>query len=151
MRTFPMPRHRPGRARGFSLVELIIAIVIVTIGATITLRAFVASAKSVQTDMEVETSTLLAQACAEHILSVRQIQTNGWNTAAANNNICTGIGTSGEGGSYGRAVVAAQITGTAGTETAGTCKNGHTCREYVITLTPPTASAVTFRLYTTNY
>lgn len=135
-----------GSHKGFSLIELIMAIVIVTAGASITLSSFLTPAQSVRTDIEVETSTQIAQACAEHIINLRQIQTNGWNTVVAGgNNICNGLSTSGEGGTYSRAVVMSAPAA------EPSCKAGHTCREFTITVTPPTKQAVTFRLVTTNY
>lgn len=78
--------------RGFSLIELVMAMVVFAIGAVLTMQAFIPPARAILVDTEIQLATDAAQACAEHLLGLRQIQTNGWNTVpAAGNTLCDSI------------------------------------------------------------
>lgn len=60
------------RARGFTLVELIAVIVLLSIMGTIMLGLFGQVGRSLVTNQETQTGAQLAQACAEHIMTLRR-------------------------------------------------------------------------------
>ncbi len=79
------PRSRVG----FSLIELIMVIVVVTIAGTFIVAALLPAATSIATDQDLQTATRHAQECAEHIIMRRRVQgATGWS------NVALGSGTS---------------------------------------------------------
>ncbi|MBI5041492.1 MAG: prepilin-type N-terminal cleavage/methylation domain-containing protein [Gammaproteobacteria bacterium] len=71
------------RQRGFTLVEMVMVIVILGIASVALMDQFVNASKSYLIDEQLQTSTQLAQECAEHILATRRLQ--GYATAIATN------------------------------------------------------------------
>lgn len=65
------------RARGFTLVELIAVIVLLSIMGTVMLGLFGQVGRSLVTNQETQTGAQLAQACAEHIMTLRRNTTAG--------------------------------------------------------------------------
>ena len=88
---------KPERARlrtpGVSLIELIIVVVILSLGAVLTVSALLPAAKSIAVDEYIQTATRYAQECAEHILMRRRVQSSGWNNIAvgAGSTICDSL------------------------------------------------------------
>jgi prepilin-type N-terminal cleavage/methylation domain-containing protein len=64
------------RQRGFTLIELVAIIVLLSVGATSLLALFGQVGRSIATNQETQTGAQLAQACAEQIMAFRR------NTAA---------------------------------------------------------------------
>jgi prepilin-type N-terminal cleavage/methylation domain-containing protein len=64
------------RQRGFTLIELVAIIVLLSVGATALLALFDQVGRSIATNQETQTGAQLAQACAEQIMAFRR------NTAA---------------------------------------------------------------------
>lgn len=60
--------------RGFTLVEMVMVIVILAIASVALMDQFVNTAKSYLINEQLQTSTQLAQECAEHILATRRLQ-----------------------------------------------------------------------------
>ena len=141
------------RARGFSLIELIMAIVIISIGAVLTLQGLITSARSIPYDTEIQLATNAAQACAEHILSLRQIQTNGWNTVpAAANTRCDSI-TPPTGYTRNLSIVAIAAGGNVPCTVGGGFSMVTPCREVTITVskTGGLVPAVSYKFTMVNY
>jgi len=64
------------RQRGFTLIELVAIIVLLSVGATALMALFGQVGRSIATNQETQTGAQLAQACAEQIMAFRR------NTAA---------------------------------------------------------------------
>lgn len=79
----PALSQRVRGQRGVTLIEMVIVIVVLAIGATAIMDQFVNSARSYQTNESVQTAAQLAQECAEHILATRRLQSY---TIAVNTN-----------------------------------------------------------------
>ena len=78
-----MSSNRPSRCGGVSLVELIIAIVVITIAGTFFAAALLPAAQSIAADQDLQTATRHAQECAEHIIMRRRVQgAAGWSNVA---------------------------------------------------------------------
>jgi prepilin-type N-terminal cleavage/methylation domain-containing protein len=137
---------------GFSLIELILAILIVTIGATFTIGSFMVPARSIPVDTEVQTATMTAQACAEHLLNLRAIQANGWDTVpVAGNTLCNNIPPTGYS-------LNLSIINNDSTPPSGPCDAAflasNSCKEVtiqVVKTTSPTVPQVTFTFALVNY
>ena len=145
--------HGGRRERGFSLIELIMAIVIISVGAVLTLQALITSARSIPYDTEVQLATQAAQACAEHVLGLREIQTNGWNTVpAAANTRCDSI-TPPTGYTRNLSIVAIAAGGNVPCTVAGGFSMVTPCRRVTITVskTGGLVPAVTYEFTMVNY
>jgi len=59
-------------ARGYSLIELIVIIVVVGIAGAFFVTLFVQMPRSLSVDENAQTGAQLAQACSEHILAMRR-------------------------------------------------------------------------------
>ncbi len=75
-----MISSQPSRCRGISLIELIIAIVILGIAASLVTAGLITMAAGISVDQDIQGATRLAQSCAEHILAFRRPQ---WSSADA--------------------------------------------------------------------
>lgn len=60
------------RQRGFTLIELVAIIVLLSVGATSILALFSQVGRSIATNQETQTGAQLAQACAEQIMAFRR-------------------------------------------------------------------------------
>jgi prepilin-type N-terminal cleavage/methylation domain-containing protein len=60
------------RQRGFTLIELVAIIVLLSVGATALLALFGQVGRSIATNQETQTGAQLAQACAEQIMAFRR-------------------------------------------------------------------------------
>lgn len=87
-----IPR-RPPHCRGISLIELIIAIVILGIAASLVTAGLITMAKGISVDQDIQGATRLAQACAEHILAFRRPQWTSADASARWTQITTGSST----------------------------------------------------------
>lgn len=58
--------------RGFTLMELVIVIGIISVAALPILGMFIESAKSIESNYDIQTATQLAQECAEHLLAEKR-------------------------------------------------------------------------------
>ncbi len=78
----------PGRhiLRGFSLIELVVVIVVVSIAAVVLLGLFGGIAKSLGSNEDIQTAAQLAQECSEHVMAVRRNPAQGF--AAVTNTVC---------------------------------------------------------------
>ena len=146
----PRNMRQRTRPRGFSLVELIIAIVIVSTGAALTLQGFITPAQSIEYDIEVQTATHNAQACAEHLLNRRSIQTMGWsNIGVGASTLCDSVTLT---AGYQRNITINTIATDPPCLAAFTPVNP--CREVTITVVKasnPKVAATTFRFTIVNY
>lgn len=79
------------RARGFTLVELIAIIVLLSIMGTVMLGLFGQVGRSLVTNQETQTGAQLAQACAEHIMAFRRNTAAGYGYANVAAGAATGI------------------------------------------------------------
>lgn len=69
-----MAIQRRRNQRGVTLVEVVMAIVILGIAAVAIMDQFVNSVRSYAVNESVQTATQLAQECAEHVLATRRLQ-----------------------------------------------------------------------------
>jgi len=60
------------QSRGFTLIELVAIIVLLSVGATAILALFGQVGRSIATNQETQTGAQLAQACAEQIMAFRR-------------------------------------------------------------------------------
>lgn len=74
---------RPALQRGFTLIGLVITMVIISVASLALINQFSAAGKSYLSNEHLQTSTQLAQACAEHILATRRLQTYAIATASS--------------------------------------------------------------------
>ncbi len=83
----------PSRCRGVSLIEMIIAIVILGIAASLATAGLITMARGISIDQDIAGATRLAQACAEHILAFRRAQWSSADASARWTQITTGAST----------------------------------------------------------
>jgi prepilin-type N-terminal cleavage/methylation domain-containing protein len=69
------------RQRGFTLIELVAIIVLLSVGATAILALFGQVGRSIATNQETQTGAQLAQACAEQIMAFRRNTATGYGYA----------------------------------------------------------------------
>ena len=73
-------------SRGFSLIELIALIVVVSIAAVVLLAQFGGIAKSLASNEDIQTAAQFAQECSEHVMAVRRNPAQGF--AAVTDTVC---------------------------------------------------------------
>jgi Tfp pilus assembly protein PilV len=112
------------RARGFSLIELVMIIVLLGIGLTGLMAMFSRSVGSIDDNTGIQTGAQLVQQCAEHILGTRRqnADNNTGYTAATNPAICNGLAPAG----FSHTVVVNALAG-------GVCPAGAVCSQLQIT------------------
>jgi prepilin-type N-terminal cleavage/methylation domain-containing protein len=115
------------RIRGFSLVELVMVMVIITVGLLGMSGLFANSSKALTTNSEMQKVAQYAQECGEKIIALRRI--SGY--AAVTTTAC---GTSPTGFTW--------TVGTPTSDTSTRCPSGTTCEDVVITVTSTTLPAV---------
>lgn len=80
----------PAAVRGFTLIEMVFLIILISGGAVVMFSLFQQSGKSIAVSEQVGTATQLAQECSEHILARRR--KDGYAVViAAGNTICSGL------------------------------------------------------------
>src|SRR4051794_24885428 len=122
-------------AHGFTLIELIMTIIVLSIAAAVATWGFLSSAKAIQTDQEIQISARLAQDCVSHITMSRYVPGTGWTAViGAGNAVCANLPTV---AGYTRTVTNAAIA------TDPPCFAGATCREFRIQVTVPSATYTT--------
>lgn len=84
-------------SRGFSLLELIMAIVVVSIGAVAIGAAFAAMSRSLALNEDLQRASQVAQECAEHILSLARPPRGHYAAVpvAAGSALCNGMAAAG--------------------------------------------------------
>lgn len=112
------------RARGFSLIELVMIIVLLSIGLTGLMAMFSRSVGSIDDNTGIQAGAQLVQQCAEHILGTRRqnVDTLTGYTAAATAAICNGLAPAG----FSHTVVVGAYAGAA-------CPVTATCSQVTIT------------------
>lgn len=110
------------RAGGFTLIELIAIIVVVSIAAVGFIAAYAPLVRSPQLTQDLDFASQLAAGCAEHILGQRRVN--------------TAVGFAGVVGDMCGATFDANgytVTDTASALTGGACPAGRTCTAVVVT------------------
>lgn len=72
-----------GGRRGFTLLELVVVIVVVSIGAVVLLELFTGVAESLGANEDIQAATQLAQECGEHVVAVRRDPKTGFAAVTA--------------------------------------------------------------------
>jgi len=121
-----MIASRPSLCRGVSLIEMIIAIVILGIAASLASAGLITIARSVSIDEDIQGATRLAQQCSEHILTFRRAQSssgNRWSqVSTGTSTICDSVAND---AAYTRTVTVTDPSPTSPpcpSTSAGTCK-----------------------------
>lgn len=135
----------PGRrrVRGFSLIELIVVIVVVSIAAVVLLQLFTGVAESLASNEDIQTATQLAQECSEHVMAVRRDPARGF--AAVTDAVCDVLPAPLPG--FTRAVAVTDLTASppCTVTTAGTCK------QVVVSIAKGAATPAAVTLMVVNY
>lgn len=133
-------RHIP---RGFSLIELIVVIVVVSIAAVVLLQLFTGVAESLASNEDIQTASQLAQECGEHVMAVRRNPAQG--VGAVTNSVCDVLPAPLPG--FARAVAVTDLTASppCTVTTAGTCKR------VVVSITKGAATPAAVTLMVVNY
>ena len=134
--------NRP-QCAGFSMIELIIVIVVVSIAAVGMLALFGGVGRSLNINEDTQTAAQLGQECSEHILAARRNPLLGY--SAISNTICDVLPTPLAG--FDRTVAVTDLTTSppCTVSTAGTCKNVE------VSITTPTTNLTVFTLMVVNY
>lgn len=112
------------RTRGFSLIELIMIIVLLSIGLVGLMAMFGRSVGSIDDNVDIQSGAQLVQQCAEQVLGTRRYSASSY--ALVDATICDGLPAGGY--SYGVSLV--PLAGAAGTA----CPAGTSCNEVRITV-----------------
>lgn len=116
------------RAGGFSLIEFIAIIVVLSVAAVGIASAYAPLVRSAQVTQDIDYAAQIAARCAEHILGQRRV-----NTAVAFAGVTSGLcGPGLDGGGF-------TVTDTVADLTGGACPVG-TCRSVTITATNGTST-----------
>ena len=128
--------------KGFSLIELIVVIVVVSIAAVGLLPLFGGVARSLNINEDTQTAAQLGQECSEHILAARRNPLFGY--GAISNTICNALPAPLAG--FARTVAVTDlITSPCTVNTAGTCRNVR------VSITTLTTSPTVLSLMVVNY
>lgn len=134
------PGHRiPG---GFSLIELIVLIVVVSIGAVMLLALFGGVARSLASNEDIQTAAQLAQECSEHVMAVRRNPAQGF--AAVTDTVCDVLPAPLPG--FTRAVAVTDLIVSPCTVTAA-----GTCRKVVVSIAKAGLKPAAVTLMVVNY
>jgi prepilin-type N-terminal cleavage/methylation domain-containing protein len=118
---------------GFTLVELIFVIVVLSIGFTGITNGYASLQRGLSRAEAAQKATQIAQSCAERMMSLRRLYAYGDTTVT---NACTTAPAISETGYNAPAVTTATASATDG------CPSGVTCSKVTITVSCPTTSAV---------
>lgn len=128
--------------KGFSLIELVIVVVVVSIAAVGLLPLFGGVARSLNINEDTQTAAQLGQECSEHILAARRNPLLGY--GAIDNAICNALPAPLAG--FTRTVAVTDlITSPCTVTTAGTCK------KVEVSIATPTTTPTVFTLMVVNY
>lgn len=131
--------------RGFTLIELVLVMVVVSVGLLGLSSIFSENTKALVLNENVQRVSQYAQECAEHILAVNRRTPTGFNSITTT--MCDGAPLDNHPGITTTVTVPATYTGT----TLTTCPNGVTCRNVTVTSSNGTVSSVlTIMLVLTN-
>ncbi len=135
----------PGRRipRGFSLIELIVAVVVVSIAAVVLLQLFTGVAESLASNEDIQTASQLAQECGEHVLAVRRNPAQGF--AAVTNSVCDVLPTPLPG--FTRTVAVTDLTASP----PCTATRAGTCKEVVVSIANGAVTPAAVTLMVVNY
>lgn len=127
------------RLRGFTLIELVAVIVIVSIGFLMVGKLMATSAKSVESAIQMQKVVQVGQSCAEVLLKTKRTPSLGYTNVVANfATLCSGVGYDGY-----TATVATPTTVAAGT---GACPTGATCSNFTINVSSASGGSGSFTL-----
>jgi prepilin-type N-terminal cleavage/methylation domain-containing protein len=125
-------------SRGFSLIELVAVIVVVSIAVALYAPAFVELPRGLNVDENAQTASQLAQACGEHVLALRR-GSGGYAAVAVGSSYCTGLPT-----------VTGYTVADATVPYVGTACPA-TCKQTTVTVTYGTATPAQTTLMLVNY
>lgn len=129
--------------KGFSMIELIIVLLVVSIAAVGMLALFSGAGQSLTINEDTQTASQLGQECAEHTLAARRNPKIGY--SAINNAICDTLPAPLPG--FARTVSVADLT----TSPPCTVSTAGTCKSVTISITTPTTNPTVFTLMVVNY
>lgn len=129
--------------KGFSLIELIIVIVVVSIAAVSMLALFGGAARSLNINEDTQTAAQLGQECSEHILAARRNPQIGY--GGIDDTICNALPDPLAG--FTRTVTVTDLI----TSPPCTVITAGTCRNVVVSIATPTTSPTVFTLMIVNY
>lgn len=125
-------------ARGFSLIELVMIIVLLGVGLTGLMAMFSRSVGSIDDNTGIQAGAQLVQQCAEHILGTRRQTLNGY--ALITNAVCNGLAPVG----FSHTVTVTALAG-------GVCPGGLACSQVQITANQGVTAIATGQLLLVNY
>ena len=124
------------RAAGFTLIEMVLVMLVITAGLVGLTGLFSTTAMSLSTNEGLQNAAQYAQECAEHVISTRR--NFGFSSSSINNNMCTASPDTG---------IARTVTvGSAATGTSAAtdpCPFGISCKNVVIAVTSSANGAPT--------
>lgn len=129
--------------KGFSLIELIIIIVVVSIAAVGMLALFGGVGRSLGINEDTQTAAQLGQECSEHILAARRNPKIGY--SAINNTICDVLPAPLAG--FTRTVAVTDLT----TSPPCTVSTAGTCKKVEVSITADTTNPTVFTFMIVNY
>ncbi|HEX9628039.1 MAG TPA: prepilin-type N-terminal cleavage/methylation domain-containing protein [Acidiferrobacterales bacterium] len=118
---------RRAAIKGFTLIELVLVIVVVSVGMLTLLGLYGQVAGKLGTNEDIQIATQLAQECSEHILATRR--NLGFTAPTLTNAICNGLPAVPAGFTRGVTIGANYVGGL-----ATACPNGATCRDVSVTI-----------------
>lgn len=127
------------RNRGFSLVELVMIIVVLSLGAAGLTTLYGQLGGSVEVTADVGIAAQVAQGCAEHVLAQRRTNTSVGYTGIASG-MCAGLGF----GGFTVTDVATVYSGTG-------CPGGAQCKQVVVTAFEGAVARSRLNLIVVNY
>lgn len=133
------------RRTGFSLIELVIIIVVVSIAAVGMLALFGIVGRSLAINEDTQIAAQVAQECAEHIMAVRRNPLPGNGYAAITTTICDALPALPTG--FGRTVVVAPLA----TNPPCTVAAAGTCQQVQVTVSTPSTANAVLTLMVVNY
>jgi Tfp pilus assembly protein PilV len=128
-------------ARGFSLIELIMIVVLISIGMVGLMAMFGRSVGSLGTNVDIQSGAQLVQQCAEQVLGRRRQSGTGY--ALIDATVCNGLPS----GSYTYSVTLVAIAGSP----AGACPDTYSCKEVRITVNGLTGAVARGSVLVSNY
>ncbi len=133
------------RGTGFSLIELVIIIVVVSIAAVGMLALFGVVGRSLAINEDTQIAAQVAQECAEHIMAVRRNPLQGY--AAITTTICDTPPLPAPPAGFTRTVAVTPLA----TNPPCTVAAAGTCQQVQVTVTTPTTAPAVLTLMVVNY
>lgn len=119
---------RRARQGGFTLIELVLVIVVTSVGMMALLGLYTQVAGKLGTDEDIQIAAQLAQECSEHVLATRR--NLGFAAPTLTNALCNGLPAAPAGFTRTLTIGANYVGGP-----ATPCPNGATCRDVTVTIT----------------